>query len=148
MTQPLPPSEHRVLEILDRIRWTDSDPMGIVHYGAYIRLFQIGEEELLRACGLPYHELRIRRSVWIPRKALHMEFHSPAQIDEEVVIVACFAKIGVSSITYAFEVYRASDRLHRASGSLTVVNVDKETITTRALPEEVKTLLRPYLRAE
>ena len=122
--------------------------MGIVHYGAYIRLFQIGEEELLRACGLPYHELPIRRNVWIPRKALHMEFHSPAQIDEEVVIVSCFAKIGVSSITYAFEVYRASDRLNRASGSLTAVSVDKESVTPRPLPEDVKTMMRPYLRAE
>ena len=134
--------------VTDRVRWSDCDPMGIIQYATYLRFFEIAEHEMYRACGLPYEVLRVAGDVWLPRKALQMEFHSPAQIDEEVVIVSCFAKIGVSSITYAFEVYRASDRLHRASGSLTVVNVDKESVTTRALPEEVKTMMRPYLRAE
>ena len=45
-----------------------------------------------------------------------------------------------------FEVYRASDRTHRATGSLTVVSVDRATMTTKPLPEEVKGALRVYAR--
>ena len=100
----------------------------------------------MRACGLPFAELRLNRGVWIPRKAMHMEFHSPAQLDEAVAVTAHFAKIGVSSLTFQFEVYRASDRTHRASGTLTVVNVDKDSMTKRPLPDEVRRMLSPYAR--
>ena len=131
-------------EILDRVRWSDCDPFGIIYYGAYIRLFQVAEEELFRACGLPFSVLREERGVWIPRKALQAEFHSPAQLDEEVAVQAHFSRIGRSAITMQFEVYRASDRAHRATGSLTVVSVDKPTMKPRQIPDDVREKLSHY----
>ncbi len=131
-------------EVLDRVRWSDCDPFGIIYYGAYIRLFQVAEEELLRACGLPYAKLREEMGVWIPRKAVQAEFHSPAQIDEEVAIQVYFSKIGNTSITFQFEVYRASDRVHRASGTLVVVSVDKPTMTPRPVPDALRAILSLY----
>jgi acyl-CoA thioester hydrolase len=131
-------------EVLDRVRWSDCDPFGIIYYGAYIRLFQVAEEELLRACGLPYSTLREDKGVWIPRKAFHAEFHSPAQIDEEVAVQVHFSRIGTTAITMQFEVYRASDRVHRASGSLTVVSVDKATMKPRPIPDDVREKLALY----
>jgi acyl-CoA thioester hydrolase len=125
-------------EVRDRVRWSDCDPFGIIYYGAYVRLFQVAEEELFRACGLPFSELRVHRGVWIPRKALQMEFHSPAQLDEAVTVSTWFGRIGTTSITMRFEVFRSDDRAHRASGSLTVVSVDKATMTPLPLPDEVR----------
>jgi acyl-CoA thioester hydrolase len=136
---PLVPAT--AFEVRDRVRWSDCDPFGIIYYGAYVRLFQVAEEELFRACGLPFSELRVNRGVWIPRKALQMEFHSPAQLDEAVVVRVWFGRIGTTSITMRFEVFRADDRLHRASGSLTVVSVDKATMVPLPLPDEVRQLL-------
>ena len=133
------------LEVRDRVRWSDCDPMGIIYYGAYVRLFQVAEEELFRACGLPFEILRLAQNVWIPRKAFHAEFHSPAQLDEEVVVQASFSRIGTTAVTMQFEVFRATDRTHRASGSLTVVSVDRATMATRPLPESVRHQLTPYL---
>lgn len=134
-------------EVRDRVRWNDCDPFGIIYYGAYVRLFQVAEEELFRACGLPFSILRIEQGVWIPRKAFHAEFHSPAQLDEEVVVQVWFTRIGTTSVTMAFEVFRASDRLHRASASLTVVSVDRPTMTTKPLMESIRTALSPYLES-
>ena len=131
-------------EIRDRVRWSDCDPFGIIYYGAYVRLFQVAEEEMFRACGLPFHTLRKTLGVWIPRKALHAEFHSPAELDEEVAVAAWFARVGTTSITMQFEVYRASDRAHRATGVVTVVSVDKATMTKKNLPGEVKRLLAAF----
>ena len=126
------------VETPERVRWSDSDPFGIIYYGAYIRLFQVGEEELFRAAGLPFRELRLGRGVWIPRKALEMEFHSPAELDEAVVIRSWFARIGRTAITIRFDVHRAEDLLHRASGALTVVSVHKESMTPQPLPDDVR----------
>lgn len=140
------PAGTRAFEVRDRVRWSDCDPFGIIYYGAYVRLFQVAEEELFRACGLPFAILRKGKDVWIPRKAFQAEFHSPAELDEEVAVQAWFSRIGTTAVTMHFEVYRASDRAHRATGSLTVVSVDRATMKTRPLPDDVKASLSPYLR--
>ena len=54
------------------------------------------------------------------------------------------SRIGETSITMRFEAYRARDLVHRASATLTVVCVEKETITKRPLPDFVKDALKPY----
>jgi YbgC/YbaW family acyl-CoA thioester hydrolase len=131
-------------EVRDRIRWADSDPMGIVFYGAYVRLIGVAESELFRACGLPVNMMRFERGVWIPRKALHLEFHSAAELEEEVVMKTWFSRIGRTAITMRFEFYCAADGAHRASGSLTVVSVDRPTMTPKPIPEGVKALLAPF----
>lgn len=131
-------------EVRDRIRWADSDPMGIVFYGAYVRLIGVAESEMFRACELPVRALRLERGFWIPRKALHLEFHSMAQLEEEVIVQSWFARIGTSAITMRFEFYRALDRAHRASGSLTVVSVERETMRPRPLPDDVKAILARF----
>ncbi len=124
--------------IQDRVRWSDCDPLGIIHYSAYLRLFEVAEHEMFRACGLPYEVLRRAGGVWLPRKALQLEFHSPAAMDELVLIEAWFARIGDTSLTMQFEVYRESDRAHRASGTLTVVCVQKDTMGKYPVPADVK----------
>ena len=63
-------------------------------------------------------------------------------------MAAWFARVGTTSITMQFEVYRASDRAHRATGKLTVVSVDKATMTKRNLPDEVKRLLAAHASVE
>jgi acyl-CoA thioesterase FadM len=91
--------------------------------------------------------MRVQRQVQLPRKAFQVEFHSPAQMDELLEIRVGISRLGTSSITMRFEAYRAADLLHRASARLTVVCVEKETITKRVLPDFVKDALRPYLVA-
>lgn len=145
LADPIPPN---AFECHDRIRWSDSDPMAIVFYGAYIRLIGVAESEMFRACGLPVHEVRFARDVWIPRKALHLEFHSAAQLEEEVLIRSWFSRVGTTAITMRFEFYRASDLAHRASGSLTVVSVARETMTPKPIPEEIKASLRKFASDE
>lgn len=134
--------------ISERVRWADCDPLGIIHYSAYLRFFEVAEHEMYRACGLPFEVLRRTGGVWLPRKALHCEFHSPAQMDEAVVIEAWFSKIGTTSLTMQFEVYREGNRVHRASGTLTVVCVHKDTMAPYPLPENVRTAIAPYVAEE
>jgi acyl-CoA thioesterase FadM len=68
-------------------------------------------------------------------------------MDELMEIRVGVARFGETSLTLRFEAYRARDLMHRASATLTVVCVEKETITKRPLPDFVKDALRPYLVA-
>ncbi len=142
MTTPQVPLPFRLQE---RVRWSDCDPLGIIYYGAYVRYFEAAEHEMFRAAGLPYDVMRVQRHVQLPRKAFSVEFHSPAQMDELLDVEVGVAKIGTTSITLRFEAYRASDRAHRATAMLTVVCVDKASITKRPLPDFVRDALSPFL---
>lgn len=133
------------IAIQERVRWSDCDPLGIIYYGAYIRFFEVAENEMFRAAGLPYHFLRLERQVQLPRKAFQVEFHSPAEMDELVEIRVGVTRMGETSLTMRFEAFRASDGRHRASATLTVVSVEKESITKRPLPQFVKDALTRYL---
>lgn len=131
--------------ISDRVRWSDCDPLGIIHYATYLRLFEVAEHEMFRACGLSYETLRIAGGVWLPRKALQAEFHSPAHMDEPLEIDAWFSRVGETSLTLRFEVYREGDRAHRASGTLTVVCVHKDTMAKYRLPDDVREKIARYV---
>lgn len=128
-----------------RVRWSDCDPLGIIFYGAYVRFFEAAEHELFRQAGLPYERLRVERGVQLPRKHFAVEFHSPAEMDELLEVRVGLARLGETSLTLRFEAFRARDLVHRASATLTVVCVDKATITKRPLPDFVRDALRPYL---
>ena len=133
--------------VQERVRWSDCDPLGIIYYGTYVRFFESAEHEMFRQAGLPYEVMRVQRQVQLPRKAFQVEFHSPAQMDELMEIRVGVSRLGESSITMRFEAYRAADLEHRASAQLTVVCVEKETITKRVLPGFVKDALRPFVVA-
>jgi acyl-CoA thioester hydrolase len=134
--------------IRDRVRWSDCDPLGIIAYGTYLRFFEIAEHEMFRDCGLPYEVLRRAGGVWLPRKALQCEFHTPAQMDELVEIEAWYSRVGETSLTMRFEVYRESDRVHRASGTLTVVCVHKDTMMKYPLPDAVRVAIAKYVESD
>jgi YbgC/YbaW family acyl-CoA thioester hydrolase len=131
----------------DRVRWSDCDPLGIIFYGAYIRLFEVAEHELLRSVGLPFDVLRGERGVWLPRKAFHVEFDAPAAMDEAVAIGAGIEGIGETSITFAFQVTRATDGAPRARATLTVVCVEKGTMGKFPVPAWLRDALAPLLLA-
>jgi acyl-CoA thioester hydrolase len=133
--------------VQERVYWSDCDPLGIIYYGTYIRFLEVAEHEMFREAGLEDEVMRIQRHVQLPRKAFHIEFHSPAEMDELIEIRVGVSRIGTTSLTMKFEVFRAHDMRHRASSTLTVVCVDKETLTKRPLPDFVKDALRPYLVA-
>jgi len=99
------------------VRWSDCDPLGIIWYGAYLKYFE----------------------------AFQVEFHSPAQMDELLDVEAGVAKIGNTSLTFRFEAYKAGERLHRASATLTVVSVVKESLAKKPIEPWLREALAPYV---
>jgi acyl-CoA thioester hydrolase len=130
--------------IQQRVRWSDCDPLGIIWYGAYLKYFEAAEHEMMRAAGLPFETLRLERGVQLPRKAFSVEFHSPAQMDELMDVEVGVVKMGETSLTFRFAAFRASDRVHRASATLTVVSVEKGTLAKRPLPQWLREALAPF----
>ena len=131
--------------VQERVRWSDCDSLRIRRPPRSTRFPYATLFRSTRPAGLPYELMRVERKVQLPRKAFQVEFHSPAEMDELMEIRVGVAKIGTTSLTLRFEAFRARDLVHRASATLTVVCVEKETIAKQPLPEFVKTALTPFL---
>src|SRR5437879_12551214 len=104
----MPPTPYIIEEY---VRWSDVDFAGIIFYGSYVRFFEIAETELFRACGLAYAKMFDRYDVFLPRKAVHSEFYSPARLADRLRVATYVGPVGTTSMTLNFdEIGRASCR--------------------------------------
>jgi acyl-CoA thioester hydrolase len=140
----LPPQPKRPFVISEYVRWGDIDLAGIICYGAYIRFFELAETEVFRAAGLPFKEMFDRYDIWLPRKVMHTEFHSPAVLDERLKVVTYFSRIGRTSLTINFDVMSADGVLH-ATAYQVLVCVSRSTFEKQPLPPEVTRALQPFV---
>ncbi len=72
-------------EVHYRVRYADTDQMGYMYYGHYLRLFEIGRTELLRQSGVPYRQLE-ERGLLLPVLESHVWYYSPAFYDDLLTI--------------------------------------------------------------
>lgn len=129
------------------VRWSDVDFAGIIFYGAYVRFFEIAETEMFRHCGLAYAEVFDRYDVFLPRKAVHAEFHSPPRLDDRLRVAAYIGRVGTKSLTLHFDVLR-NDRLELAAeGWQVLVCVDRKNLRPRPLPDGLLAALAPHTLA-
>jgi len=127
------------------VRWGDIDLAGIICYGAYIRFYEMAETELFRAVGLPFGTVFSRLNIWLPRKVMHTEFHSPALLDEKLKVLTYISKVGTNSLVINFDVMDAEKKTLHASAYQVLVCVGKDDFVKRTLPRELVDAIQPYL---
>jgi len=121
----------------ERIRWSDLDAAGIMYFGQYVRLFEIGETELFRQVGFPYTNAQFEElGVWMLRVNFSCDFHAPAHIDDLLTISCWPETIGGASLRLRFAVQKDDEIL--GDGSCTIVSVDKITRKAVKLPEQLR----------
>lgn len=91
-----------------RVRYAETDQMGVVYHANYLTWFEIGRTEMIRELGLPYRDLE-NRGLLLPVIDLDMNFKLPAQYDDEVLIHTRIDQY--SNIRMGFEV-----RIERIGG--------------------------------
>ena len=114
--------------ISEYVRWGDVDLAGIICYGAYLRFFELAETEIFRAAGLPFGEMFERFDIWLPRRVMHAEFHSPAALDERLKVVTYFSHVGRTSLTINFDVMSADGGTLHASAHQVLVCVARRSV--------------------
>ncbi len=134
----------RPFVVTEYVRWGDIDLAGIIFYGAYLRFFEIAEEEIFRAAGLPMKDMFDRYDMWLPRKVMHTEFFVPAVLDERLEVVTYFSRIGTTSLTINFDVFGASRAPLHAVAHQVVVCVARGDMKKKPLPDGVVSALSPF----
>ena len=130
--------------ISEYVRWGDVDLAGIICYGAYLRFFELAETEIFRAAGLPFGEVFERFDIWLPRRVMHAEFHSPAALDERLKVVTYFSRVGRTSVTINFDVMSADGGTLHASAHQVLVCVARGTLAKQPLPAALVRAIEPF----
>lgn len=109
-----------------RVRYKETDQMGIAHHSNYIVWFEIGRTDLCRAAGITYAEIEARGFLLVVTE-VGCRYRSPFRYDEEVLIRTSLATVASRAMTFAYELYDGSGQDLRASGLSSHLWLDRET---------------------
>lgn len=133
------PDGHLAVEVRFRVRYFETDAMGIVHHASYITWFEEGRSALTRAIGYPYSRME-QEGVALTVAEVSARYHHPARYDEEVVVIAALAQLGSRGLTFGYEVRRATEGELLVSGSTKHISVDGAGRVT-LIPAEIRAAL-------
>lgn len=108
-----------------RVRYGDTDQMGVVYYANYLSWFEIGRTEFCRTLGKSYSFWE-QEGIFLPVVESHCRYKHPARYDEEIVIYTKVGEIRPSSITFECRVERSQDGKVLANGWTRHVFADRE----------------------
>jgi acyl-CoA thioester hydrolase len=118
-----------------RVRYAETDQMGVVYYANYLVWFEIGRVELLRQLGFDYKRMEVEDDCWIPVVEANCRYKSPARYDDELIVQTEVALIRGSVLKFHYCILRAQDRYLLTEGETTHVVTDSR-MQKRALPEK------------
>jgi len=82
-----------------RVRYSETDKMGVVYHGNYIQYFEVGRVEYMRDIGVVYAELE-KEGIGMPVVNIDINYRTPAVYDEELTIETWIEKLPTSKIQF------------------------------------------------
>lgn len=123
-----------------RVRYAETDGMGVVYYGNYLTWFEVGRADLLRQLGQSYREIEENDMVHLPVVEAHCRYHKPARYDDLVDIVTRASRPSRARVQFDYQLSRAEDGVLLASGTTLHVAVGRDGRPCR-LPRKLQDLL-------
>lgn len=124
-------------EVRLRVRYAETDKMGVVYHSNFFIWMEIGRVELMRKLGFNYKQMEIEDDCHLPVVDARCRYKSPAYYDEEIVVRTELRNLRGSLLHFGYEIVRQSDGAVLAEAETThiVVNAQMEK---RQLPERYR----------
>jgi acyl-CoA thioester hydrolase len=120
-----------------RVRYAETDKMGIVHHSNYAVWFEIGRSEFCRTRGFSYRDMEEKDNALLVVAELYCRYKSPAYYEDELTVRTKIGELRSRTLRFVYEIYRAEDNVILAEGETlhVVTDLDKKV---RSLPENYK----------
>jgi acyl-CoA thioester hydrolase len=119
-----------------RVRYAETDKMGVVYYANYFVWFEIGRTDLLRTSGSSYRELEAD-GISLPVIEAHCQYRQSARYDDELEIRTAGTLISPVRVEFTYEVVRVADGVSLAAGRTVHAGLDG-TGRPKRLPHRVR----------
>ena len=123
-----------------RVRYAETDQMGVVYHGNYAQYFEMGRVEWLRNQGVSYKELE-QSGVMLPVVSLSMNYKKPAYYDDELTVVTKLKFLGGVKIEFDYEILNQHGELLTTANSV-LVFVDMNSKRPISVPKDLEILLQ------
>lgn len=124
-----------VCETTLRVRYAETDQMGVVYHSNHFIWFEVGRVELLRQLGFSYREMEQKDQCFIAVVDARCRYKAPARYDDEIIVRTQLKNVRESVIHFGYELIRENDGLLLAEGETTHIVTDAEMKAT-ALPSK------------
>ncbi len=86
-----------------RVRYAETDQMGVVYYANYLVWMEVARVEFCQAIGFRYREMEIEDGIFLAVSESHCRYVSPARFDDEVVVVTSVSDVSRRFVTFHYE---------------------------------------------
>ncbi|GGL81326.1 4-hydroxybenzoyl-CoA thioesterase [Deinococcus aerolatus] len=116
-----------------RVRYAETDMMGVVHHATYPVWFEVGRTDLMRELGLPYTEIEAR-GYYLMLSGLNVEYRRAARYDDDLTVTTRISALRSRTVTFVYEVRRGEELV--ATGETRHIATDKAYRPAR-MPQDV-----------
>jgi len=128
-----------------RVIYGDTDQMGVVYYANYLRLFEIGRNEWIRASGMPYGRFE-EQGMMLPVAEVACNYRVSAYYDDVVAIDCWSQALGRASIEFGYRIRRDDQVL--ATGRTKHAVLDRSTARLKPWPRPLYEALEAYRQGQ
>ena len=118
-----------------RVRYAETDQMGVVYHSNHFIWFEVGRVELLRLMGFSYRDMEDRDHRFIAVAEAKCRYRAPVRYDEEVLVRTQLLGVRDSLVHFGYELRRAADGALLAEGETTHIVTDRD-MKIAALPKK------------
>lgn len=124
-----------------RVRYAETDQMGVVYYANYLIWMEIGRVELVRARGFDYKKLEQAEGFFLSVIEANCHYLYPARYDQEIIVQTEVMKLSSRAIEFAYQILSADPDRLLAKGSTRHIWLNREWRPVR-LPDRYREMLR------
>ena len=125
-----------------RVRYSETDQMGVVYHASYIPYFEIGRVEWLRALGISYKSMELD-GIALPIVSMRIDYKKPARYDDLLTVVTKFRHQKSVKIEFDCEIRSEADEL-LTTGHFILVFVDLKSGRPTSPPENIRKVLQQF----
>ncbi|MGC9988401.1 MAG: thioesterase family protein [Terriglobales bacterium] len=124
-----------------RVRYAETDQMGVVYHANHFVWFEVGRVELLRQLGFSYRDMEREDDCFIAVVDAQCRYKAPVHYDDEVLVRTQLKQVREKVIRFGYELRKAETGELLAEGETTHI-VANARMKTRALPEKYLRVFR------
>ena len=122
-----------------RVRYAETDQMGVVYHSNYLIWCEIGRTDYIRGLGTPYAVLE-RNGVALAVSEASLRCHAPARYDDVVRVETSLTEVRSRTVTFDYVIVHAGTGARLASARTILVSLDREG-RVAALPPDIRAFL-------
>jgi len=145
MSAPQPARRCLVNETRLRVRYVETDQMGVVYHSNYFIWFEVGRVEFLRQPGFTYRDMERDDGCYIAVVDARCRYKAPARYDDQILVRTFFKNLRASLIHFGYEILREPEMTLLAEGETTHIVTDAQ-LQRRELPGKYREAFAEALR--